>query len=265
MLKPVVVELGSVGSTNGEALRLAATVDSGAPLADWVTATRQTRGRGRHGRHWHSPPGNLYATRLLRTPLPVQKIVELTLVAGIAVHDTVNGLLNGAAALELKWPNDLLADGAKIAGILIQTEPGRTQTAVAIGIGINVKSSPPGGPASTSTGALGWRGDRAQVFNALATSLDEWIGVWSKGSGFDAIRDAWAARSKPVGSRVRVRLPGETVHGTVDGLDPTGALLLRMADGAIRKITTGDVLTDMIENDLQDNVLESAGGQQGVF
>ncbi|MFV2091858.1 MAG: biotin--[acetyl-CoA-carboxylase] ligase, partial [Hyphomicrobiales bacterium] len=262
--KPVVVELGSVGSTNGEALRLAATIESGAPLADWVTASQQTQGRGRHGRHWHSPPGNLYATRLLRTSLPVQKIVELTLVTGIAVHDAVSTLLDGAATVELKWPNDVLADGAKIAGILIQTEPGGAQTAVAIGIGINVVVSPPGGPASTSMGAHGWHGDSTQVFDALAGSLENWIGVWSKGTGFAAIRDAWAARSMPVGSRVRVRLPGETIHGTVAGLDPTGALLLRLADGAIRKITTGDVLTDMIGNKRQDNDLESAGGQQGV-
>ncbi|MHA1523363.1 MAG: biotin--[acetyl-CoA-carboxylase] ligase [Alphaproteobacteria bacterium] len=257
MPDPNVLELANVGSTNTKALELASLAKPGAALVDWVVAAQQTQGRGRHGRHWHSPPGNLYATRLIRTQLAAQKIVELTLVAGIAVHEVVSGLLEGpalAGQVALKWPNDLLVGGAKISGILIQTETGKAGLAVAVGIGINVKSSPQGGPAATSLHALGWGGERGQVFKVLVIALDKWMGTWDAGAGFAQIRQAWSARSMPVGADIQVRLPRGRVRGTFEGLDVTGALLLREAGGTTRKITTGDVLAGQASGFVTGNI-----------
>ncbi len=127
--------LDSVGSTSDEALRLAR---EGAPHGTVVTAREQTAGRGRVGRAWASPPGNLYLSVLLRLDLPVARIAELSFVAALAVAETVDAFVAGRASL--KWPNDVLIDGAKVAGILIEQADG----VAVIGIGVNVAHCPSG-------------------------------------------------------------------------------------------------------------------------
>ena len=224
----------SLGSTNDEARRLAR---EGAAEGTVVTALEQTAGRGRHGRGWASPPGNLYLSLLLRPDLPPTRLGELAFLAGLAVADTVAALLPAGCAVTLKWPNDVLVDGAKTAGILIEQEG----TAAIVGIGLNLAHCPTGTPyPTTSLAAAGVEvpvpAARERLLGALAAALARW-----RGEGFAAIRDAWLARAHPLGTALNVRLPEGVIAGSFAGLDPAGALLIETAAGP-RRIASGEVL-----------------------
>ena len=230
----------TLASTNTEALALARRGDRG-PL--WVTAQRQTAGRGRRGSEWSSPPGNLYATLLLDDPSPAEHAPELSFVAALALHDAI---LDRAPALHtrlaLKWPNDLLCGGAKLVGILIESENVAGRLAVAIGIGVNCLHH----PAQTAYPATDLHAEGADVsaealFAALSNTLLRRLVQWNRGAGFRAIRDDWLARATGIGGDMRVRLPDRELFGRFEALDEHGRLLLRLADGALQTITAGDV------------------------
>ena len=224
----------SLGSTNDEARRLAR---EGAAEGTVVTALEQSAGRGRHGRAWASPPGNLYLSLLLRPNLPPGRLGELAFLAGLAVAEAVAALLPAGRAVTLKWPNDVLVDGAKIAGILIEQEA----EAAVIGIGLNVAHSPSDTPYPATSLAAAGAGTavaaaRACLLDRLAAALARW-----RGEGFAPIRSAWLARAHPLGTALSVRLPEGAITGRFAGLDPTGALLIETAAGP-RRITSGEVL-----------------------
>ena len=260
---PAVIRLGTVGSTNDEALTRAR---AGTLPDGWVVAGEQTGGRGRHGRRWSSPTGGLYATRLITTDLPLAELVSLTLVAGVAVHDTAAALLPGdaAAALQLKWPNDLLAGSAKLAGILVETDRigaatdrigadtnriGAATTAVAIGIGLNVAMYVAGhvagreGPGSEIAAIEGLGGgvDTEAAFRILADRFETRYADWAAGKGLAAIRAAWEDRALGIGTAMRVRLPGGTISGAYAGLDADGGLLIRRESGDVQVVRAGEV------------------------
>jgi BirA family transcriptional regulator, biotin operon repressor / biotin---[acetyl-CoA-carboxylase] ligase len=225
-----------LGSTNSEALSLARQGERG-PL--WVTAARQTAGRGRRGRAWISEPGNLYASLLLTDPAPAERWPQLSFVAALAVYDAVIAVASAfAPRLAIKWPNDLLLDGAKFAGVLIEgSDAGGTGT-VAVGIGVNCASHPPGTDypatdlASVSTESL---------FCALSASMVMRLMRWDEGRGFAAIRTDWLDRAAGRGEEIRVRLADRELIGRFEALDETGALKMRMADGHVTTIAAGDV------------------------
>ena len=224
----------SLGSTNDEARRLAR---EGAAEGTVVTALEQTAGRGRHGRGWASPPGNLYLSLLLRPGLPPGRLGELAFLAGLAVADTAAALLPAGRAVMLKWPNDVLVDGAKTAGILIEQEG----EAAILGIGLNLVHGPMDTPyPATTLAAGGAEADlgtaRARLLDRLAAALACW-----RAEGFAPIRNAWLARAHPLGTALSVRLPEGVVAGRFAGLDPAGALLIETAAG-LRRITSGEVL-----------------------
>ena len=224
----------SLGSTNDEARRLAR---EGAAEGTVVTALEQTAGRGRHGRGWASPPGNLYLSLLLRPGLPPGRLGELAFLAGLAVAETAAALLPAGRAVTLKWPNDVLVDGAKTAGILIEQEG----EAAILGIGLNLAHCPADTPyPATALAAAGAEADvaaaRARLLERLAAALSCW-----RGEGFAAIRAAWLARAHPLGAALSVRLPEGVIAGRFAGLDPAGALLIETANGP-RRITSGEVL-----------------------
>ncbi len=224
----------SLGSTNDEARRLAR---EGAAEGTVVTALEQTAGRGRHGRGWASPPGNLYLSLLLRPNLPPGRLGELAFLAGLAVAETVAALLPAGRAVTLKWPNDVLVDGAKTAGILIEQEA----EAAVIGIGLNLAHCPADTPYPATTLAAagaetGVAAARACLLDRLAAALVRW-----RGEGFAPIRSAWLARAHPLGAALSVRLPEGAITGRFAGLDPGGALLIETVDGP-RRITSGEVL-----------------------
>ena len=224
----------SLGSTNDEARRLAR---EGAAEGTVVTAREQTAGRGRHGRGWASPPGNLYLSLLLRPGLPPGRLGELAFLAGLAVAETAAALLPAGRAVTLKWPNDVLVDGAKTAGILIEQEG----EAAILGIGLNLVHGPMDTPyPATTLAAAGAEADlgtaRARLLDRLAATLACW-----RAEGFAPIRNAWLARAHPLGTALSVRLPEGVVAGRFAGLDPAGALLIDTAAGP-RRVTSGEVL-----------------------
>jgi BirA family biotin operon repressor/biotin-[acetyl-CoA-carboxylase] ligase len=236
------VSLNTVGSTNAEAFARARAGERG-PL--WITARRQTAGRGRRGRPWVSEPGNLYASLLLTDPAPPQRAAELSLVAALAVHDA---LAERAPVLgprlQVKWPNDILCDGAKLAGILVEGEsaPGRP-LAVVIGIGVNCAHYPPGTPyPATSLAEAGALVTPESLTQALAGTMAQRLAQWARGADFAAIRTAWLRRAAGLGAPARVRLPEREVEGVVETLDDAGRLVLRLADGRIERIAAGEML-----------------------
>src|SRR5262249_8236295 len=191
-----------LGSTNAEALSLARQGERG-PL--WVIADRQSAGRGRRGRAWISPPGNLYASLLLTGPAAAECWPQLSFVAALAIHDAV---VEVAADLKprlaIKWPNDLLLAGAKFAGILIEGEG--EVTAAACGSALN-SAAPPAAPAFPATvpPAAGGVVPPATLFSALSIKMLGRIAQWNGGEGFSTIRADWLARASGIGEDVRVR------------------------------------------------------------
>jgi BirA family biotin operon repressor/biotin-[acetyl-CoA-carboxylase] ligase len=235
------VNLDTVGSTNAEAFARARAGERG-PL--WITARRQTAGRGRRGRLWVSEPGNLYASLLLTDPAPPPRAAELSLVAALAVHDALAECAPALGPrLQVKWPNDIVCDGAKLAGILVEGEsaPGRP-LAVVIGIGVNCAHYPADAayPATSvkEAGALVVPETLAQaLISAMAGRLAE----WDRGENFAAIRTAWLRRAAGLGAPARVRLPEREVEGVVETLDEVGRLVLRLPDGRHERIAAGDM------------------------
>jgi BirA family biotin operon repressor/biotin-[acetyl-CoA-carboxylase] ligase len=231
---------------------MAALVGSGTPEGVWLRAEQQTAGRGRLGRIWVSPPGNFYGSTLVRLRARDPAAATLALVAGIALHDAVSlcsregGSPAWAPAFAgaqeggqyLKWPNDLLLGGAKLAGILLE----RVENAVVVGVGVNLAHHPdlPDRP-TTSLAAQGI-GVQAQLFaEVLAEVFARRLHRW-RGEGLAPIRTAWLAAAHPIGSALNARLPdGTSVDGLFDGLDADGALILRLEHGDRRVIHAGDV------------------------
>lgn len=222
-----------LGSTNDEARRLAA---SGAPHGTVIHADEQAAGRGRFGRTWFSPPGNLYLSVLLRLDLPPERASELSFVTAITVADAIDALLPKQCKATLKWPNDVLVHDGKIAGILVESVDG----AQIIGIGVNVLEAPRNAPYKTST--LVGAGGIATVDGArdiLLDSLGKYLKAWTE-HGFEPIRNAWLARAHPIGTPLRASIGGRAEEGLFAGLDEDGALLLDTVDGR-KRIVAADV------------------------
>jgi BirA family transcriptional regulator, biotin operon repressor / biotin---[acetyl-CoA-carboxylase] ligase len=227
-----------LGSTNAEGLTRARAGEVG-PL--WITATRQTAGRGRRARPWASEPGNLYASLLL-TDVAAQHAPQLSFVAALAVHDALGAVAPRLRArLKLKWPNDVLVDGLKVCGILIEAESGEG-FALVIGIGVNCASHPTATafPASNLTGA-GARVPPEDLFEAIARAMQARIAQWCCGAGFAGIRAEWLERAAGIGEMIRVRLPERELAGRFETLDETGRLMLRLPGGGREAITAGEV------------------------
>jgi BirA family biotin operon repressor/biotin-[acetyl-CoA-carboxylase] ligase len=227
------VALQSVGSTNDEAARLA---DSGAAEGTVVWAREQIGGRGRRGRRWASPVGNLYSSTILRPDCPAQRATELGFVATLAVADIVPP----SRAVRVKWPNDVLVDGGKVAGILPESaigQDGKTEHVV-MGIGVNVGFAPDLPEMRYRAAMLGGTVERAleKLTAALATRLAQW-----RQNGFETVRADWLAKAGPIGLDVDVKLGQELVRGRFAGIDGDGALLLETPAGP-RKIVAGELL-----------------------
>jgi BirA family biotin operon repressor/biotin-[acetyl-CoA-carboxylase] ligase len=229
-----------LGSTSDEAKTLAA---AGAPHGTVVVAREQTAGRGRLERAWFSPPGNLYLSAIFRPPLDAARATELGFVAAVAVADTVEACLRDGRRVTVKWPNDVLVNGAKIAGILAESQVSghRIEWAV-LGIGLNVASAPDDTPypaTSLQASAAGPRG----VDEIIPLLLDRLGGCWDAWTrhGFGTLRAAWLRRAHRLGETIDVRLGASLVRGRFTGLDEDGALLLD-APGGRRRITVGEIL-----------------------
>jgi BirA family biotin operon repressor/biotin-[acetyl-CoA-carboxylase] ligase len=228
----------SIGSTNAEGLQLARTGERG-PL--WIVARTQTAGRGRRGRIWVSEPGNLYASLLLTDPSPPEHRAELSFVAALALHDAIGGRVPGLASrLTLKWPNDLLIDRCKFAGILVEGEG----DAVAIGFGVNCARHPDGTEfPATDLAAAGVRASPESLFTPLSATMAVRLAEWGRGAGFAQIRADWLKRAANLHKLIRVAMAEGEHSGVFEGIDGRGRLVMRSADGTMRTVAAGDVLT----------------------
>jgi BirA family biotin operon repressor/biotin-[acetyl-CoA-carboxylase] ligase len=222
-----------VDSTNSEAQRLAAAGETG-PL--WITANRQTSGRGRRGRVWETNSGNLATTLLLRPDASPAIVGQLSFVAALAAAEMAAHFAPHTA-ITVKWPNDVLADGRKLAGILLEAGPGW----LAVGIGVNLASFPPDTEfPATSLAQLGIAAPSSEdALAVLAARFAHWYDVWMS-EGFETVRGAWLARAGGLGGPIRARLPNETRSGVFEGIDASGALLLN-EQGQVRAIAAGEV------------------------
>ena len=237
---PPIEAYEELDSTNAEARRRAEAGEGG-PV--WITALRQTAGRGRRGRAWATVTGNLAATLLVTSDKPPAEAAQVSFIAALAAADLAETCL-GSGAARLKWPNDLLIHGRKAVGILVESGS-RSDGGLwlAVGIGVNLAHAPTdverpatsfaefmGGPPPAPRAAL----------DILVARFDHWLKLWTA-EGFAPIARSWTERAHGLGAACEARLPNQTLRGIAEGLDPDGALRLRLDDGAILRITAGDV------------------------
>ncbi|WP_299441125.1 biotin--[acetyl-CoA-carboxylase] ligase, partial [uncultured Rhodospira sp.] len=209
-----------------------------------VHADEQTGGRGRHGRPWTSPPGNLYVTVALPCPEGPRVGVQIGFLGGVALAEAL-GQLGFEDRARLKWPNDLLLDQAKVAGLLPESaRDSDDRTWVLLGMGVNVATAPPPDAVLYPTTTLNAHGlgvlAPEDLLPPLLTRLAEGVRRW-RAEGFAPVRAAWRRHGHGVGDPVRVRLGAETVTGVFAGLAADGALMIRDPGGAMRTILAGDV------------------------
>lgn len=228
----------TLGSTNAEALALARAGERGRL---WITAKTQKAGRGRRGNVWISAPGNLFATLLLTEPSAPPHAPQLSFIAALALHDAVRDVAPQLGpALKVKWPNDLLVGGKKLAGILIEGDS-EAVFAVAVGIGVNCVSHPAetAHPA-TDLGAEGAAVNSEQLFAALARTMTKRLAQWQRGQGFPSIRADWLNLAVGLGEDIRVRLPERELSGRFEGLDEAGRLIV-LGQNGVTVVTAGEV------------------------
>jgi len=233
------VALAEVDSTNAEGMRRVLAGESG-PL--WIIADRQSAGRGRSGRSWSSPPGNLFASYVTSLACPPAKAGQLSLVAGIAVIDAIRRA-GDVPGLRLKWPNDVLIGTAKAGGILVESSSRCPEGLVAvIGVGLNLASAPGDlGRAATFLASTGLALSPREALCFLAQTMNHWITIWDNGEGFTPVREAWLERAGPIGEPLTVNAVQGPIAGTFAGLDESGALLIDDADGRQLSFAFGDV------------------------
>jgi BirA family biotin operon repressor/biotin-[acetyl-CoA-carboxylase] ligase len=232
-----------LGSTNDEAVRMAL---EGAPSGTIVMAGRQTSGRGRLGRQWVSPPGNLYASIIVRPDCALAATTDLSLLTAVALGEALGELGPAGLEIALKWPNDILLNRAKVAGILLENAVGDRGRAafVVIGTGVNIRSAPAG--AAYPVTCLDGEGfprslSPLDLLAAYAGRLEIWLDRWRR-DGFPVVREAWRDRAFGIGRAIRLRLDREEIDGVFLDLTEGGALLIEQADGRRREVAAGDVV-----------------------
>ena len=231
------IRFEELDSTNSEARRRAEAGEQG-PV--WISAARQTQGRGRRGRTWHNGQGNLAATLLLRPTAPASVIGQLSFAAALAVADMAQHFAPDVS-IQVKWPNDVLGNGRKLAGILLESGEDAQTRWLAIGIGVNLASFPLATEfPATSLTQLGLAAPSSEeALAVLAARFAHWYDVWMR-EGFEMLRAAWLGRAGGLGKSIRARLPNITHEGVFVGLDAAGALLLNER-GQVRAIAAGEV------------------------
>jgi BirA family transcriptional regulator, biotin operon repressor / biotin---[acetyl-CoA-carboxylase] ligase len=243
----------TIGSTSTEVRERAL---QGDPGRLWIVAEEQTAGHGRRGSSWKTPRGNLAASLLMLLPDAPARAATLGFVAGLALEQAIrtsapeaafavhfDGADGKDARLRLKWPNDVLVGGAKVAGILLEAiavGPGRH--AIVIGIGVNVRHAPEGiAYPTTSLDACGSGTSAEALFGALSDAWLEQEAVWSGSHGFAAVRRRWLERAAGLGAPIAVRSGRAVLRGTFETIDEEGRLVVRSADGETRLVSAGEV------------------------
>lgn len=227
------VAFQSVASTMDTAAALAA---SGAPEGTLIFAARQEQGKGRQGRAWASPEGGVYLSLILRPERPAAEIPQLSLVAGLAAAEAIQEV--AGVLPTIRWPNDILMDDLKVAGILVEAKSG----AVIVGVGINVTANPDELPetATTLSIASGEWPNPYQVAGALCRRFSAWYEVWRR-QGLAPIRAALRPRMGLFGQVVHITAGSSEFEGTATDLDESGRLVVRLDSGLQRTFDMGEV------------------------
>jgi len=237
------IALETVGSTNSEAKRLAALGEDEAPDGTLVWALEQTAGHGRRGREWKSPKGNLYTSLILRPDVPINEAAQLSFVAALAVYDALGNIGPAGHQIHCKWPNDILLNEKKVAGILLESEGGsvdRPADWIILGMGLNVEWHPENTDfPATSLRFETFTNTVEDVLVAYSKSFLSWTNRWLN-DGFSPIRQNWLQRCMGRGEAIEVRLETQTLTGIFKGMAEDGALILE-ENGTDRQITAGDV------------------------
>ncbi len=244
------LHVASTGSTNQDALERARAGDRGGL---WIVADHQSRGRGRVGRDWSSPVGNLYATLLLRDPSEIRVAPQLGFVAGVALAGAIEAVVGAGRGVAIKWPNDILCHGAKLAGILVEgTSTPDGHFSAALGFGVNCTTHPTGLTyLATHLGAIVAEAvSRDALLAALSASVVDALALWSRGTNFAAIRRAWLANALPQGSWLAVARPAGRQVGRFKAVDDDGRLILETDSGCMT-VQAGDVF-------LADHIMTAA-------
>ena len=233
--------LGEIDSTNDEVRRRAENGEIG-PI--WISAKSQTKGRGRRGREWESKDGNLYTTGLYTLAIGAKQAANLSFVAALAVRNTIAHYLPNRM-VKLKWPNDVLVDDKKIAGILLESWLSHGEIKIAIGIGINIVAAPqdPNINACTIQEFLPSKmpaPSREDVLELLASSFESYLGLWRE-QGFERIRLDWISHAIGLGEQVVVRLHDSEKVGIFKDINSSGELVLGHEDKSFELISAGDV------------------------
>jgi BirA family biotin operon repressor/biotin-[acetyl-CoA-carboxylase] ligase len=237
-----------VGSTNVEAMQRAREGERG-PM--WFVTTEQTAGRGRRQRAWIAPRGNLASSILEVMDVTPAVAATLGFAAGLSLDAAVRAVGIEAAlragggdpfGFGLKWPNDVLAGGKKLTGILLEAEAVPAGLAVVVGIGTNVVAAPEGTPTpATSLQALGIQVGAEELFRALSDAWVEFRGIWDRGRGFAEIRRLWLQRAVGLGEKVAINAGNATIAGIFDTIDEAGCLIVRTAEGRRVPVAAGEV------------------------
>lgn len=241
------IAFDAIGSTNAEALVAAR---AGACEPAWYVTTEQTAGRGRRQRTWVAPRGNLASSILEVSEVSPTVAATLGFAAGLALEQALRTVsleasVRSGTAIDyaLKWPNDVLANKQKLAGILLEAEAvAGGRLAVVVGIGTNVIAAPEGTPyPATSLRALGVEVSAEDVFSALSDAWAELFAIWDKGRGFAEIRRRWLARAAGLGDTVSIQSGASILTGTFETIDETGCMVIATSDGKRATIAAGDV------------------------
>lgn len=242
-----VVWLDEIDSTNAEGLRRAGDVLDDGPF--WIAARRQTAGRGRDGRPWRSGDGNLLASAVIAPACTPSALPQLSFVAGVAAHMAVADMLAAAGShrdedmrLELKWPNDLMIGGAKLAGLLVEATTIAGSPVAVIGFGINLATP----PAIANRATIALRDVNVAVaadhaLRILSQRLHAALTMWSNGAGFKRVCSAWLDRAHKPGACLAAGHGTERIEGRFAGLADDGALLLETRDGRLHRLSFGDI------------------------
>lgn len=227
-----------IDSTNEEARRRVA---AGNFSSCWIVARQQSAGRGRLGRSWKSPSGNLFATAYFQYQGSLQDASKIPFVSALAVSD-VFYTFAPEKKVKLKWPNDVRFQGAKLCGILVEAGLNNNHCWIAAGMGLNIAQAPEntGQPVACLSGL---RGDGAvtadMAFQALRSAFADRMHQFQQ--GFQSVREDWLKRAEGLGETASIKRGNETLIGVFDGLGPDGEFMLRLPDGALQPITAGEV------------------------
>lgn len=231
-------------STNGTARE---GLSNGKPAPFWIIADEQTDGRGRQGREWVSLSGNLFTSLALSLPISTPNLSVISLLAGLALRDAINDILDDEKNFEitLKWPNDLVINNAKLAGILIENQNNiANQTCeLVIGYGLNIGCCPVvEGRETTCLHNWGQKVNRDQIFQSLIKNNEKWLDIWQQGANVTDICENWLSHSQPIGTAITVKHGNDIKQGQFFGLDESGSLKLKQSDGTIDVITAGELI-----------------------